>query len=81
MHKKEKATIFPLIFVALASLAVLGIAIVPTKTYAGLISEGVIVYEQPTDTAQLGKIPLQVIIGLGVVLAAIAIFVLYKVRK
>ena len=74
-------TIFPLIFVALASLAVLSMAIVPTKTYAGVISEEVIVYEQPTGTAQLGKIPLQVIIGLGVVLAAIAIFVLYKVRK
>lgn len=80
MHKNKQVTI-PLIFVALASLFVLSIAIVPTKTYAGLISEGVIVYEQPTDTAQLGKIPLQVIIGLGVVLAAIAIFVLYKVRK
>lgn len=81
MHKNKQVTTFPLIFVLLASLAVLSIAIVPTKTYASVISEGVIVYEQPTDTAQLGKIPLQVIIGLGVVLAAIAIFVLYKVRK
>lgn len=81
MHKNKQATIFPLIFVILASLAILSIATMPTKTYAGLISEGVIVYEQPTDTAQLGKMPFQVIIGLGVVLAAIAIFVLYKVRK
>ncbi|MFQ5970060.1 MAG: hypothetical protein ACE5J2_06165 [Nitrososphaerales archaeon] len=81
MRKNKQATIFPLVFVALASLVVLSIAIVPTKTYADVIIEGIIVYEQPTDIAQLGKIPLQVVIGLGVVLAAIAIFVLYKVRK
>jgi hypothetical protein len=43
--------------------------------------DGMLVYEQPTDLTDLTRAPLQLLVGLGVVVAAIAIFVLYRVRK
>ncbi|MGH9878444.1 MAG: hypothetical protein ACRD5H_12475 [Nitrososphaerales archaeon] len=51
-----------------------------SSTYAYGIS-GVIVYENPTDIKQLANSPLQLFIGLGVALAAIAILVIYRARK
>ncbi len=51
-----------------------------SSTYAYGIA-GVIVYENPTDIKQLANSPLQLFIGLGVALAAIAILVIYRARK
>ncbi|MGH9922796.1 MAG: hypothetical protein ACRD38_08605 [Nitrososphaerales archaeon] len=51
-----------------------------SSTYVYGIS-GVIVYENPTDIKQLANSPLQLFIGLGVALAAIAILVIYRARK
>jgi hypothetical protein len=51
-----------------------------SSTYAYGIS-GVIVYENPIDIKQLANSPLQLFIGLGVALAAIAILVIYRARK
>ncbi len=62
----------------LASI-VLSVAVL-SSTYAYGIS-GVIVYENPTDIKQLANSPLQLFIGLGVALAAIAILVIYRARK
>ena len=55
--------------------------IVTVNAYAAVVNDGMIVYEQPTNIEQLNKMPLQILIGLGVALAAIAIIVLYKARK
>jgi len=63
------------------TLIVLSIEVVTVNAYAPVINEGAIMYEHPTNITQLSKMPLQIIIGLGVVVAAIAIFVLYKARK
>lgn len=67
----------------LAMFTLIGVStgVVNVNIYATSINEGTIVYEQPTSLSQLSKVPLQILIGLGVVVAAIAIFVLYKVRK
>ncbi len=67
----------------LASFALVAISteVVSAKAYAAMVNEGTIVYEQPTNITQLSKIPLQIFIGLGVALAAIAILVLYRSRK
>ena len=55
--------------------------IVTVNVYAAVVNDGTIVYEQPTNIEQLNKMPLQILFGLGVALAAIAIIVLYKARK
>ena len=55
-------------------------AAILSNAYAYGIS-GVIVYENPTDIRQLANSPLQLFIGLGVALAAIAILVIYRARK
>ena len=64
---------------ALLTSIALSVAVL-SSTYAFGIS-GVIVYENPTDIKQLANSPLQLFIGLGVALAAIAILVIYRARK
>jgi len=80
MQEKKQVTVFVSVLAILTSI-VLSTAFVPAKAYAGGSNEGVIVYEQPTDITQLSNMPLQILIGLGVALAAITILVLYKARK
>ena len=80
MKEKRRATEF-LSLLAMFTLIVLSIEVVNANAYVASINEGTIVYEQPTNITQLSKMPLQILIGLGVAVAAIAIFVLYKVRK
>lgn len=79
---QEKKQVTGLISIlAMLTLIVLSLELESVKVYAAIINEGTIVYEQPTDITQLSNMPLQIFIGLGVALAAIAILVLYKVRK
>ena len=66
---------------AILTLTALGMGIIYVKAYADGLIEGVIVYENPTDIKQLTNAPLQLIIGLGVALAAITIIVLYRARR
>ncbi len=51
------------------------------KSYSPALSQGTIVYEQPTNITQLSDIPTHILIGAGVTAVAITIIVLYRVRK
>jgi len=78
MQKEKRLTGYISILAVLASIVLS--AVVLSGTYAYGVSR-VIVYENPTDIKQLANSPLQLFIGLGVALAAIAILVIYRVRK
>ena len=78
VHKGKRLTGLISILAVLASI-VLSVTLL-SSAYAYGIS-GVIVYENPTDIKQLANSPLQLFIGLGVALAAIAILVIYRARK
>lgn len=58
-----------------------GVAVLPADASTSWGYDGALVYEQPTDLTELSRVPLQLLVGLGVAVAAIAIFVLYKTRK
>lgn len=77
----EKPVAIFLSVIATFALVAISTEVVSAKAYATLVNEGIIVYEQPTNITQLSKIPMQIFIGLGVALAAIAIIVLYRSRK
>lgn len=77
----EKPVAIFLSAIATFALVAISMEVVSAKAYATLVNEGIIVYEQPTNITQLSKIPMQIFIGLGVALAAIAIIVLYRSRK
>ena len=80
MQEKKQFTVL-LSLLAMFTLIVLNMEVAAVNAYAAAVNDGTIVYEQPTNIEQLSKIPLQILIGLGVALAAIAILVLYKARK
>ncbi len=65
---------------AMFTLAFMSIEGAHVDVYAYVI-DGTIAYEQPTDITQLSKIPIQILVGLGLAVAAITIIVLYKARK
>ncbi len=77
----EKPVAIFLSVIATFALVAISMEVVSAKAYATVVNEGIIVYEQPTNITQLSKIPMQIFIGLGVALAAIAIIVLYRSRK
>lgn len=79
VHKEEKGLAGLRSIPAVLASIVLSVWAL-SNTYAYGIS-GVIVYENPTDIKQLANSPLQLFIGLGVALAAIAILVIYRARK
>jgi len=78
MQKEKHLTCFISIIVVLASI-VLSTTVLSSASADGM--SGVIVYENPTDIRQLTNSPLQLFIGLGVALAAIAILVIYRTRR
>ena len=80
MHEAKQLTGL-ISILAIFTLTVFGTGIVYGKAYADGLIEDVIVYENPTDIKQLTNVPLQLIIGLGVALAAITIIVLYRARR
>src|SRR5574341_1261155 len=77
VHKGKRLTGLISIPAVLASF-VLSVALLSSVYAYGM--SGVIVYENPTDIKQLANSPLQLFIGLGVALAAIAILVIYIAR-
>jgi|GEM_PF-3405567 len=78
VYKEKRLTGLISIPPVLASF-VLSVALLSSAYAYGM--SGVIVYENPTDIKQLANSPLQLFIGLGVALAAIAILVIYRARK
>ncbi len=77
----EKPVAIFLSVIATFALVAISTEVFSAKAYATLVNGGIIVYEQPTNITQLSKMPMQIFIGLGVALAAIAIIVLYRSRK
>lgn len=77
MQKGKQLTGFISILAVLSSII---LSTVLSSAYADGMN-GVIVYENPTDIRQLANSPLQLFIGLGVALAAIAILVIYRTRR
>lgn len=65
---------------AMFTLVLLSIEGTHVNVYAYMI-DGAIVYEQPTDITQFSRIPIQILVGLGLAVAAITIIMLYKARK
>ena len=76
--KRPRTTCISLL--AMFTLIALIIEVTSVNVYAYVI-DGAIVYEQPTNITQLSKIPLQILIALGLAVAAITILMLYKARK